>query len=196
VESDESIKEIYDLIDNGKFAEAKAKAKKTDMKPSTYDGILTKIRSIQDHWESKATTEQKFRYSQGKAMLSTALGIIEGQLVEQIDPVTKVVFDQALRDFNSRSIALGGKEDSFELANKLIPQYQDLLIDKHQVASENYQKMLRFKTPAELEAARNSKQISQREYELQKDLAMRYFDARRKEDEARAQRANTGKAKK
>jgi len=166
-----------------------------DMKPNTYNSILGEIRTIQNHWDSKATTDQKYRHSQGKGTLSASLGIIEGQLLEKIEPITKEVYDLAMREFNNRSVALGGKDDPMDLANEIIPKYQDILLDRYQMSSENYQKLIRYKTPQDLENAFKSGSITRGEYDSQRDIAIRLHDAKKKEEETRRMRENRGSRK-
>jgi hypothetical protein len=194
-ENDVTIRRIHSLVDQNKFGEAKKLAAETDMKPATHSSILNQIRTRQDHLETKATTDQKYRHSQGKGMLSGSLGIIEGQLYEKIEPITAEVYDLAMREFSNRSQALGGKDDPVDLANEIIPKYQDLLLNRQQISAENYQRLLRFKTPQELEAAFRSGRILKGEYESQKEIAFRLMQARGKEEKARRLKANAPKEK-
>ncbi len=197
-ENNDEIKRIYTLIDNGRFTDAKKLAQETPMKPETYKGVLSEIRGIQNNFETKATTEQKFRHGQGKAILLTSMGIVEGTLIEQIEPVTKEILDIAMREFTNRSVATKGKDDPIDLANEIIPKYQDLLLNRYQMAGDNYEKLLRFKSPQELENSYKSGSITKGEYNSQRDIAIRLNDARQKEGEAKRKRENagTGKVKK
>jgi hypothetical protein len=190
-ENEANIKKVYDLIDQQKFNDAKALAKATEMKSATYAGILERIRSHQEQWENKNTADTRYRHSQGMSQLMKDMGILEGTMIEKLDPITQEVVSLATREFNSRSMAVAGKEDPYKVAAEIGPKYQQLLSTRKKMGVDNYRSLLRFGTPQELEDAHKKGLITDGEYNSQKDIARRYLESIRimqdkKEAEKRA----------
>ena len=190
-ENEANIKKVYDLIDQQKFNDAKALAKATEMKSATYAGILERIRSHQEQWENKNTADTRYRHSQGMSQLMKDMGILEGTMIEKLDPITQEVVSLATREFNSRSMAVAGKEDPYKVAAEIGPKYQQLLSTRKKMGVDNYRSLLRFGTPQELEDAHKKGLITDGEYNSQKDIARRYLESVRimqdkKEAEKRA----------
>jgi hypothetical protein len=184
-EDNDQIRRIYNLIDANKFNEARELANRTPMKPETHKGILSEIRSIRNHYEDKATSEQKYIHSQAKGDLMRSLGIIEGTIMEDLDPITKEVVDMAGREFTTRSIATGGKENPLDVSRDLSDRYQKTLFQRHSLAAKDYEGMLLYKTPQELEEALKSKTITPAFYGSQVELFKRLYGANKKAQEAK-----------
>lgn len=190
-ENEANIKKVYDLIDQQKFGDAKAMARATEMKSTTYAGILERIRSHQEQWENKNTADTRYRHTQGMSQLMKDMGILEGTMIENLDPITQEVVSLATREYNSRSMAVAGKEDPYKVAAEIGPRYQQMLSQRKKMGVENYRSLLRYPSPQALEDAYKRKEISDGEYRSQRDIARKYLESLKimqdkKEEEKRA----------
>lgn len=127
-------------------------------------------------------SEQMQRHNQGEQSLRAALGITSP--LDVLDQPTKKAYNLALQEYTRRSSAYGGKEDPLAVVESLIPRYQKMLGQDSRVTEQQAAALLRYPSAAALEAARQSKAISEGEYQSQKLMFME-ADRLRRERELR-----------
>jgi hypothetical protein len=120
------------------------------------------LRSARD--EAKTNLGQK--HAQAEQELRASLGITG--LLETLTQDQKKAYASALEELTDRSAYLRGQEDPLSVVREIAPRYQAVIADDATLTIEQKTKLLRYKTPQELEAAYQAGQISDASYRIER----------------------------
>jgi len=120
------------------------------------------LRSLVD--ESKSNLARS--HGQAEQELQAALGITG--LLETLTQDQKKAYAAALFELTDRSAFMRGKEDPIAVVREIAPKYQAIITDGAALTIDQKTRLLRYKTPEELEAAFKAKQITPQAYKIEK----------------------------
>lgn len=133
-----------------------------------YQSALDRLRETREGLEAKGRSELHDRHGQAEQNLRAALGI--PTMWEKLDPASKKAWNLAMQELTRRSAAYNGKEDPLAVADSMIPRYSKMLDQSATVTADQARAVLKYPTPAALDAARAAGQISAAEYDAQRQL--------------------------
>ena len=151
--------------------------------------IAAKRKALLD--EAKA--DRRSFHAQAEQRVMTAL--TTRSPFEVLDPVSQKAKTLALDELTARSSAYKGSEDPLDVADQIIPRYQQTLVDGNRLTGDALRKTIppQYRVLADVEAAWTAKRIQRAEYEF---LKRQFLNLRQAEDDARAMQERMEEAKK